>query len=137
MLARDSAVVVLEERQRIGEMDELSPAFGLDPLPEESVVHDAHRSPVVTSQVLGLDGCFPGADQEPAIVIDSHHHGGQLRPSVSSSGSQNCPRVRGDEGGRAPDVHYRLDAEEPGAAPYLILVHERAGMAMRKAMLVG
>src|SRR5215475_3126887 len=137
MLARDPPVVVLKERQRIGEMNELSPAFGLDPLPEESVVHDAERSPGVTSQVLGLDGCFPGTDQEPPVVIDRHHDGRQLWPPISPGGGEDRARVRGDEGGRAPDVHYRLGAEEPGAAPYLVLMYERAGVAVRQSVLVG
>ena len=130
MLAGDSPVIVLKERQRVGEMNELSVTLGLDPLPEEPVIHDAQRSPGVTRQVPGLDGRFPRADEESPCVIDRHYHRRQLWPAITPGGREDRPRVRGDEGGRAPDVHYRLGAEEPGAPPYLILVHERAGMAM-------
>src|SRR5215472_15960802 len=36
-----------------------------------------------------------------------------------------------------PTSTFRLGAEEPGAPPYLILVHDRAGIAVRQAVLVG
>src|SRR5215471_16189193 len=56
VLTGDGAVVVDEQVHGIGKPDDLGGAFGLDPVTEESVVHDADRGVRISLQVLGLHG---------------------------------------------------------------------------------
>src|SRR5215469_11735107 len=82
VLARDPPVVVLQDRQRVRQVDELRASLGLNPLAEETVVDDTQGRPRVPGQVPGLDGGLPGADQRAAVVVDGDEHGGELRAPV-------------------------------------------------------
>src|SRR5690348_11343883 len=54
MLAGYPAVVIDEQVHRLGQVDEIRGALGLDPLAEEPVRHDADRGARITREVLHL-----------------------------------------------------------------------------------
>jgi len=138
MFARQAAVVLLQEWHRVGQVDEFGGPLGLDPLAEEAVVHDAQRRVWISGQVAGLHRGFPGADEEAALVIDRNDDRGELRPAIRPRGGEHSPRMAGDEAGGATYVHRaRSGAVESAAALELVLVHDRAGVAMRNSVLVG
>src|ERR1700729_258897 len=70
VLTGDPAVVVLQDRHRRGQVDDLGVTFRLHPFAEEAVVQPAHRGPRVPGQVLRLDGGLPGADEHAADIVD-------------------------------------------------------------------
>ena len=93
MLTGDAAVVVLKERHRRGQVDELGGTLRLHPLAEEAVGQPAYRCPGIPGQVLRLNGGLPGTDQQSAIVVDRYDDWRELRAAIGPRSSQDGPRV--------------------------------------------
>lgn len=105
VLTGDGAVIVDEQVHGIGKPDDLGGAFGLDPVTEESVVHDADGGVRISLQVLGLHGRLAGADDHPALTVDANGHRRQLRKAVGSAGGKHGPVVGAHELPGALQLH--------------------------------
>ena len=109
VLAGDPPVVVDEQVEGLGPLDDLRGALDLGPVAVEAVVEDAQRDARVAAQVACtfIDG-LPGGDLDPALVVDPGGHRGELRAAVAPEGrehggvvgAQELPRLVGRHRGR-------------------------------------
>src|SRR5829696_4788857 len=89
VLARQPPVVVDEQLDRVGLLDDLRGALDLHPAAVEAVGEGAHPYPRVTTQVVRLRGGAGGGDDDPALAVDAGSDGGQLGAAVGPDGGQD------------------------------------------------
>jgi hypothetical protein len=89
VLAGDQPVIVLQQVQRLGQVDELSGTLSLDPLAEEAVAQHAQRGMRVPGQILRLDRGLARADQHAALLVDRDGHRRELGPPITPDGGEH------------------------------------------------
>jgi len=108
VLACHPAVVVDEQLDRLGLLDDLGGAFDLRPLAVETRRHDDHGNPRITPQVLRLDRRLAGRDDDAALLVDGRAHDRQLWATVAPVGGQHSVVIVREERARFVGGHARL-----------------------------